>query len=60
MNDTPKPNFAAWRRENIDKFVSELWDDHIKMHEAVEQLRLDNKDLSTLLRKQFMQEDDMK
>jgi len=60
MNDTPKPNFALLDRVVLDKLANELWDKFIETREANEQLRSTNKDLSALLRKQFMQEDDMK
>lgn len=49
-SEIPKPNFAAWDRSALEVFVNELWDDHINLHAANEQLRLDNKDLSRLLR----------
>jgi hypothetical protein len=61
MNDTAtKPNFAAWELGTLASLCSDLWDDNLKLREANEQLRSTNKDLSALLRKQFMQEDDMK
>ena len=60
MNDTPKPNFALLDRVVLDKLANELWGKFIETREANEQLRSTNKDLSALLRKQFMQEDDMK
>ena len=38
----------------------DLWDNNVMLREANEQLRNTNKDLSALLRKQFMQEDDLR
>jgi hypothetical protein len=58
--DTMKPNFASWERGTLDSLAHDLWDNNVTLREANEQLRSTNKDLSALLRKQFMQEDDFK
>jgi hypothetical protein len=50
MSDTMKPHFASWERSTLDKLANDLWDDNIKHRDANEQLRMDNRDLSQLLR----------
>ena len=60
MHDSAKPNFASWERSMVDRLCQDIWDDNVALRAANEQLRLTNKDLSALLRKQFMQEDDMR
>ena len=48
-----KPNFAAWDTTMLAKLTHDIWDDNIRLREANEQLRMDNKDLSKLLREQL-------
>ena len=50
MSIQNKPAFNTWDRSNLDKMVNELWDQNKQLREAVEQLRLDNRDLSKQLR----------
>lgn len=50
MNDGPKPNFATWELSVLAKLAHDLWDDNIKLRDANEQLRMDNKDLSKINR----------
>jgi hypothetical protein len=51
MNDLSKPTFPTWKRENLDSFVSELWDAYMQLQDRSEQLRLDLKDAMKELRK---------
>jgi len=50
MLNQNKPVFSTWDRLNLDKIVSELWDNNIELREANEQLRNDLKDAMRLLR----------
>lgn len=50
MSDTMKPHFASWERSTVDKLCHDLWDDNVRLRGANEQIRLDNRDLSQLLR----------
>lgn len=50
MKDTERPDFSKWDRALLDHFCEEIWDTNARLREANEQLRLDNKDLSRLLR----------
>ena len=63
-SEIPKPNFAAWSRGALEMFVQSQWDDVLRLREANEQLRLDNKDLSRvnrqLLTTKESQDDDWK
>jgi hypothetical protein len=56
----PKPNFASWDHTILAKLAHDIWDDNIKLRDANEQLRLDNKDLSRLLREANTNKDDWK
>jgi hypothetical protein len=60
MYNGNKPAFHTWEPKLLADLTHDLWDENVKLRNANEQLRMDNKDLSTLLRKQFMQEDDLK
>ena len=60
MQDSAKPNFQSWDHTLLTGLAHDLWDNNIMLREANEQLRSTNKDLSALLRKQFMQEDDLR
>ena len=60
MNEQSKPNFAVWQCDALAKISHDLWDDNLKLREANEQLRLNNRDLSETLRRKFMMEDDGK
>jgi hypothetical protein len=48
---TNLPTFSTWKRENLDQYATELTEAHIKLQEALEQLRLDLKDAMKELRK---------
>lgn len=50
MHNNSAPYFASWERSSLVKIAHDLWDNNIKLREANEQLRLDNKDLSKLVR----------
>ena len=60
MPDSAKPNFRSWDHTVLAGLAHELWGNNVMLREANEQLRSTNKDLSALLRKQFMQEDDLR
>jgi len=51
MSEASKPTFKTWSRENLDNFVSELWDEHLRLKDAHEQTRLDLRDAMKELRK---------
>jgi len=55
-----KPNFATWNQHLLAELTHELWDENVKLRTANEQLRLDNKDLSRLLREANTNKDDWK
>ncbi len=60
MNDQQKPNFASWEINTLARLAHDLWDDNVRLREANEQLRLDNRDLSQLLREANKETDDWK
>jgi len=60
MPDNTKPNFKSWDHAVLADLTHDLWDNNVMLREANEQLRNTNKDLSALLRNQFMQEDDLR
>ena len=60
MDDTVKPNFASWDHGTLSKLAHDLWDNNVKLREANEQLRLDNKDLSAINRELNKDKDDWK
>ena len=60
MPDNTKPNFQSWDHTVLAGLANDLWDNNVMLRDANEQLRSTNKDLSALLRKQFMQEDDLR
>lgn len=45
------PTFSTWCRENVDKIATELYEENKQLRQIIEQLRLNNKDLSAELRK---------
>lgn len=47
------PNFAAWSKEALEQFSAESFSTMCEQQDTIEQLRLNNKDLSKLLRKQI-------
>ena len=58
MGNNVKPNdmptFTTWSMEDLSRFAAELYIQIIEQKEANEQLRLDNKDLMKLLRKDLL------
>ena len=54
MNDTP--NFAAWQTDALTQYALEQYLENIKLHEANEQLRMDNRDLSKINRQLLTKE----
>ena len=58
MGNNIKPNdmptFTTWSMEDLSRFAAELYVQLIEQKEANEQLRLDNKDLIKLLRKDLL------
>ena len=56
MDESAKPNFASWDLNVLSKLAHDLWDDNIRLREANEQLRIDNKDLSKMLRDRVIKE----
>ncbi len=48
MTDTP--NFAAWHQDTLARYALEQYLQNIRLHEALEQVRLDLKDAMRLLR----------
>ena len=56
MNDGPKPNFATWDHTLLAALANDIWDDNIKLRDANEQLRMDNKDLSKINRQLLTKE----
>lgn len=53
-----QPAFHTWERDNLAKLCADLWNENIKLREALEQTRLDNRDLSKQLRDLLRQTDD--
>lgn len=51
-----KPNFAAWDQAMLARLAHDIWDDNIRLREANEQLRMDNKDLSKINRQLLTKE----
>ena len=47
---TDTPNFGAWQIDTLAKYALEQYLQNIELRQALEQLRLDNKDLMKLLR----------
>jgi len=52
------PNFRTWNVEELVRFAEEAYRQMCADADAKEQLRMDNKDLSKLLRKQIKGESD--
>ena len=50
MSDMQKPNLHGMDHSILARLTNDLWDENARLREANEQLRLDNKDLSRLLR----------
>lgn len=50
MIGSDKPDFAQMGPNILVALAHDLWDENARLREANEQLRLDNKDLSRLLR----------
>lgn len=56
-----KPAFHTWEHSNLARLCSDLWNQNKDLREAIEQLKLDNRDLSKQLRELLRQtEDDWK
>ena len=53
MTDSNTPNYKTWTHEQLVHVVQHYHQQVVQQHEAIEQLRRDNKDLSALLKKEL-------
>ena len=51
-----KPAFHTWEPKLLADLTHDLWDENVKLRNANEQLRMDNKDLSKLNRELLTKE----